>query len=139
MNPVIIASVIGGAAVGFIAGFVAGKAGGNAPAAKSGRNTKSGSGKSAPRKTGNGIELYVGNLSYDIDDAMLKKEFAKHGKVLSARVIKNNYNNRSRGYGFVEMGSKADADKAIKAMHAKELLGRKLVVNVARSNSRVDD
>ena len=89
-----------------------------------------------PRPSGDGVELYVGNLSYDIDDDRLTKEFATFGKVLSARVIKNKYNDRSRGYGFVEMADDHGADKAIDATHGKEIMGRKLVVNVARSSSR---
>ncbi len=85
---------------------------------------------------GDGVELYVGNLSYDIDDKGLMKVFAPHGKTLSARIIKNKFNNRSKGYGFVEMATPAGADKAVKAMHGKEVKGRKLVVNEARSRSR---
>ena len=64
------------------------------------------------------------------------KAFAPYGKVLSARIIKNRFNNRSKGYGFVEVATSATADKAVKAMHGKELKGRKLVVNEARSRSR---
>ena len=118
------------AVAGFVIGYVAGKSG-SAPAKKSGGNRKS-----KKVYSGSGVELYVGNLSYDIDDNMLTKEFASFGKVVSARVIKNKYNDRSRGYGFVEMANDKDADKAVKATHGKDILGRKLVVNVARSNSR---
>jgi RNA recognition motif-containing protein len=118
----------GGAVVGFVLGVAAGKSGGGA--------SQKGSSNKSTADTGSGVELYVGNLSYDIDDAMLRKEFSSCGKVVSARVIKNKYNNRSRGYGFVEMSSEDEAKKAVKATHGKEIMGRKLVVNIARSSSR---
>ena len=85
---------------------------------------------------GDGIELYVGNLSSDLSEKELIKVFAAHGKVLSARIIKNKFNNRSKGYGFLEMATQSGSDKAVKAMHGKEVKGRKLVVNEARSRSR---
>ena len=130
MDPKVLMLSAGAAVVGFIIGYFVGKSG-SAPAKKS-----SGRAKTQKTQGSSGVELYVGNLSYDIDDNMLKKEFASFGKVVSARVIKNKYNDRSRGYGFVEMSNTKDADKAVKATHGKEILGRKLVVNVARSNSR---
>jgi RNA recognition motif-containing protein len=123
-----------GVVVGFVVGIIVGKSGSAKPAAKAGPGKPS---NRAPKKpSGDGIELYVGNLSYDIDDAMLKAEFDSYGTVVSARVIKNKYNNRSRGYGFVEMSNEKEANKAVKATHGKEVLGRKLVVNIARSSSR---
>jgi len=121
-----------GIVIGGIVGFIAGKSaaspatGGKKPATR----------KKTAASKGGGTELYVGNLSYDIDDALLKKEFEKCGKVVSARVIKNKYSDRSRGYGFVEMASAAEADKAVKQTHGKEIMGRKVVVNIARSNSQ---
>jgi RNA recognition motif-containing protein len=86
--------------------------------------------------TGEGVELYVGNLSYDMTEPELKRTFGAYGDVLSVRIIKNKFNDRSKGYGFVEMAVQAGADKAVKAMHGKEIMGRKLVVNEARSRSR---
>ena len=85
---------------------------------------------------GEGVELYVGNLSYDLSEKALMKVFSAHGKVLSARIIKNKFNNRSKGYGFIEMASSGGAKKAVAAMHGNEVDGRKLVVNEARSRSR---
>jgi RNA recognition motif-containing protein len=85
---------------------------------------------------GDGIELYVGNLSYDLSEKELTKAFSAYGKVLSVRIIKNKFNNRSKGYGFLEMATQPGSDKAVKAMHGKEVKGRKLVVNEARSRSR---
>lgn len=115
-----------GAVVGFVVGFLASRGGGSKP-------SRSAAGSDP---TGDGIELYVGNLSYDMTDPDLEKAFASYGKVLSARIIKNKFNERSKGYGFVEMENQAGADKAVKAMNSKEVMGRKLVVNEARSKSR---
>jgi len=91
---------------------------------------------SAAESSGEGSELYVGNLSYDIKERELEKTFAKFGTVLSTRIIANKSNGRSKGYGFVEMAGQAAAAKAVKAMHGKEISGRKLVVNEARSKSK---
>lgn len=77
--------------------------------------------------------LFVGNLAYTIDDAKLKEIFSAVGVVVSATVITDRMNdNRSRGFGFVEMESDEQADKAIKELNDKDVEGRKLVVNVAR-------
>ncbi len=77
-------------------------------------------------------KLYVGNLSYQMDDQSLRDTFAKAGNVLSANVIMNKETGRSKGFGFVEMESDADADTAIEMYNGKELDGRKVVVNEAR-------
>ena len=76
-------------------------------------------------------KLYVGNLSYSVDDQQLNDLFSKVGPVVSATVLKDRYSGRSRGFGFVEMEEK-DAQKAIKDLNGKEFEGRKLVVNEAR-------
>jgi len=129
LNTVPVAAAVAGVA-GLVAGFVAGRlsaAGGGAGAA----HDDSDSGFD-----GEGIELYVGNLSYDMTEPELKKTFSAYGDVLSVRIIKNKFNDRSKGYGFVEMAAQSGADKAVKAMHGKDVMGRKLVVNEARSRSR---
>lgn len=116
-----------GLAIGFLAGRV-----------KSSGRKRSTSGSSSGESgfTGEGIELYVGNLSYDMTEAEMTKTFSAFGKVLSVRVIKNKFNDRSKGYGFVEMADQNGADKAVKSMSGKEIMGRKMVVNEARSKSR---
>lgn len=91
---------------------------------------------SASGGSGEGVELYVGNLSYDTTDRDLEKAFGKFGNVVSSRIIINRSNGRSKGFGFVEMIDDSAADKAIKAMHGNQLDGRKLVVNEAKSRSR---
>jgi len=116
--------------VGLVVGLVVGFFVGQASKGSSGRSV------AGNEPTGKGIELYVGNLSYDMSDPDLEKAFQPFGKVLSARIIINKFNDRSKGYGFVEMDGQSSADKAVKAMHGKEVMGRKLVVNEARSKSR---
>lgn len=76
--------------------------------------------------------LYVGNLSYDIDSAKLEEIFSKVGKVTSAEVISDRYSGRSRGFGFVQMSSEEEAKKAIDKLNGKEIDGKALVVNEAK-------
>ncbi|MEK7584941.1 MAG: RNA-binding protein [Patescibacteria group bacterium] len=77
-------------------------------------------------------KLYVGGLSYNTTDDGLKDAFAQIGAVSSAKVITDRMTGRSRGFGFVEMESDADADKAVDTWNGKELDGRRLTVNEAR-------
>ncbi len=79
------------------------------------------------------VEIYVGNLSYETDEDQLRRAFERHGKVKSARIISNRFNNKSKGFGFVEMPLRAEAEAAIKALHDFELQGRRLRVNEARN------
>ena len=76
--------------------------------------------------------LYVGNLSYATTDESLQAHFAKAGTVVSARVIKDKMSGRSKGFGFVEMQSADEAEKAISLFNGQDFDGRKIVVNVAR-------
>lgn len=77
-------------------------------------------------------KLYVGNLSYGTTDDSLREAFAEAGSVASATVITDRATGRSKGFGFVEMSSDADAEKAIAMWNGKDLDGRTLVVNEAR-------
>lgn len=77
-------------------------------------------------------KVYVGNLSYNLTSEQLGQLFAEAGEVSEATVITDKYSGRSKGFGFVEFASEADAQKAIEMFHDKEVEGRKLVVNVAR-------
>src|SRR5438309_7917751 len=79
-----------------------------------------------------GKKLYVGNLSYGVTDSALEQMFAAHGTVQSAQVIMDRDTGRSKGFGFVEMGSDAEAQAAITALNGKEVEGRALTVNEAR-------
>ncbi|MCG8451615.1 MAG: RNA-binding protein [Spirochaetales bacterium] len=80
-------------------------------------------------------KLYVGNLSYSVDDQELENVFGAYGSVLSARVIIDRYDNRSKGFGFVEMENDAEAEAAIEPMDGKEHNGRQLRVSVARERT----
>lgn len=77
-------------------------------------------------------KIYVGGLSYDVNDDALNKMFSEFGEVESAIVINDRETNRSKGFGFVEMKQGDDAKNAIAAMNDKEVDGRKLTVNEAR-------
>jgi RNA recognition motif-containing protein len=79
-----------------------------------------------------GRKLYVGNLAYSVTDSTLEQLFAAHGSVQSAQVIMDRDTGRSKGFGFVEMGSDQEAQAAIQAMNGKEIDGRTLTVNEAR-------
>lgn len=79
-----------------------------------------------------GKKLYVGNLPYSIDDAALEQQFASFGKVDSARVITDRDTGRSKGFGFVEMASDDEADKAIEQLNGTPMGGRNLTVSEAR-------
>lgn len=78
------------------------------------------------------MKLYVGGLAYSVTDAELEEAFAKHGKVISAVVIKDRDSGQSKGFGFVEMEDNAEAQTAIKELNDQELSGRKIMVNQAR-------
>jgi RNA recognition motif-containing protein len=80
-------------------------------------------------------KLYVGNLSYSTDDNSLQAHFAAAGQVASAKVLTDRETGRSRGFGFVEMATPEDAQKAIEALNGKELDGRALNVSEAREQA----
>src|SRR3954465_15283304 len=79
-----------------------------------------------------GKKLYVGNLTYGVADDALRQMFEAHGTVQSAQVIMDRDTGRSKGFGFVEMGSDQEAQAAIQAMNGKEMDGRALTVNEAK-------
>lgn len=79
------------------------------------------------------VEIYVGNLSYELTEAQLRETFEAFGKVDSARVVTNRFNDKSKGFGFVVMPNRAEAEAAIAALNDKEILGRKMRVNEAKN------
>ncbi len=79
-----------------------------------------------------GNKLYVGNLPYSVRDSDLEQSFGQFGAVTSAKVMMERDTGRSKGFGFVEMGSDAEAQAAIEGMNGSPLGGRSLVVNEAR-------
>ena len=81
------------------------------------------------------MNIYVGNLSYDITEEDLKQTFEAFGEVTSVKVIKDMYSGRSKGFGFVEMANNTEAQSAIDDLNGKELKGRSIKVNTARSRT----
>jgi RNA recognition motif-containing protein len=79
-----------------------------------------------------GNKLYVGNLSYELQDRDLQQLFAQYGTVSSAKVVMDRDTGRSKGFGFVEMGTDDEAQAAISALNGSEVGGRALTVNEAR-------
>lgn len=78
------------------------------------------------------MNIYVGNLSYNTTDESLRSAFEAHGRVDSARVIMDKFTGQSRGFGFVEMANRSEAQAAIDALNGKDLDGRPVRVNEAR-------
>ncbi len=86
--------------------------------------------------SGDCVEIYVGNLSYDMTEDQMRKEFEKYGTVKSSRIITHRFNQRSKGFGFIEMPNRAEAEAAIKATNGQDVMGRKLRTNEAKNKSR---
>lgn len=84
------------------------------------------------------MNIYVGNLSNDVTDEDLREAFEAFGQVTSANVIKDKFSGQSRGFGFVEMPGKAEAQAAIDGLNGKDLKGRPLNVNEARPRPEGD-
>ena len=77
-------------------------------------------------------KLFVGSLPWSVDDRGLQSIFEAHGTVVSAKIVKDRANGRSKGFGFVEMENQSDADNAISALNESEYQGRNIVVNKAK-------
>ncbi len=77
------------------------------------------------------MNIYVGNLSYEVTEEDLKDAFSGFGEVVSVKVITDQYSGKSKGFGFVEMPDKAEAEAAIKSLDNSELKGRKIKANEA--------
>ncbi len=81
------------------------------------------------------MNIYVGNLSYEVSEEDLRAAFEAFGQVDTVNVIKDRFSGMSKGFGFVEMPNKAEAEAAIAGLNEKDLKGRKLNVNEARQRS----
>lgn len=79
-----------------------------------------------------GKRLYIGNLNYQVNSSELEQMLSEHGAVQSAEVISDRMTGRSKGFGFVEMGTDEEAQAAIDALNGQEHMGRSLTVNEAR-------
>jgi len=78
------------------------------------------------------VNLYAGNLSYEMKEDSLKNLFESHGEVKSAKIIIDKYTGRSKGFGFIEMASENDANTAIAQLDGNEIMGRNIRVNFAK-------
>lgn len=85
------------------------------------------------------MRIYVGNLSYDVTEDELREEFAKFGNVASVSILSDKYTGKPKGFGFVEMDAKSEAEAAIVALNGKMLRDRTLVVNEARPRTTGGD
>ncbi len=83
-----------------------------------------------------GNKLYVGNLSFKSSDEDIKELFSQAGEVTSVKIITDTYSGQSRGFGFVEMATDAEAQKAIELFNGKDHLGRALTVNEAKPQQK---
>ncbi len=84
------------------------------------------------------MNIYVGNLAYSVTEEDLKKAFEAFGQVASANVIRDQFSDRSKGFGFVEMPESSEAQAAISGLNGKELNGRSLNVNEAKPRADRD-
>lgn len=89
--------------------------------------------KPHPAPADGSVEIYVGNLSYDLSEDQLRKEFEAFGTVNSARLIMNKFTGKSKGFGFVHMPNREEAEKACAALNGKEILGRNMKCNEAKN------
>ncbi len=78
------------------------------------------------------MNIYVGNLSYGVDEDGLKQTFEEYGEVTSVKIISDKFTGRSKGFGFVEMANDEKGKEAIEALNGKEMDGRNVTVNEAR-------
>jgi RNA recognition motif-containing protein len=78
------------------------------------------------------MNIYVGNLMFDVSETTLKEAFEEFGQVTEVRLIMDKYSGKSKGFGFIEMPDKAEAEKAMAEMNGKEFMGRALNVNEAK-------
>jgi RNA recognition motif-containing protein len=76
--------------------------------------------------------MYIGNLNYDITEEELQKIFEEYGEVTSVKIIKDKETGRAKGFGFVEMPEKEQANKALSELNGREVLGRNIKVSLAR-------
>ena len=84
------------------------------------------------------MNIYVGNLAFEVTDETLEVAFTEYGEVSTARVITDRFSGRSRGFGFVEMPKTEEAEAAISGLNGKDMNGRALTVNVARPREQRD-
>ncbi len=82
------------------------------------------------------MNIYVGNLPYNVTEDELKELFSQFGEVATVNLIKDRFSGQSKGFGFIDMPSNAEADQAIKALNHSQLKGRDIKVNQAEQRSK---
>lgn len=128
--------------LGFLVGLLVGRhwrTGGAVSAGMPRRQRDNGRRRQPSEPSGGGegqIEIYAGNLSYEMTEQELGKLFKDFGSVTSARIITNRFNGKSKGYGFVGMGNRSEAQAAMNALNGSEVCGRRIVVNEAKNDGR---
>jgi RNA recognition motif-containing protein len=83
-------------------------------------------------------KIYVGNLSYDVENTELENLFNSYGEVLSVSILKDRYTGKGRGFGFIEMSTKDNANSAIDGLNESSFMGRNLIVNMAKERPRAN-
>jgi hypothetical protein len=99
----------------------------------------SGGGGKRRGRAGGSTEIYVGNLPYEVTEKDLARAFGRFGQVDSIRIIKNKFNGKSKGFGFIEMANHPEATEAVRALNGRDFSGRRIVVNEAKSQARSED
>ncbi len=89
--------------------------------------------KPHPAPADGSVEIYVGNLSYDMTEAQVREMFEKFGKVNSVRLVMNRFTGKSKGFGFVQMPVRPEADAACAALNDSEVMGRRVKCNEAKN------
>lgn len=107
--------------------------GGNKTAFKRGDDHPFEKRKPHPAPADGSVEIYIGNLSYDMTEDQLRREFEAFGKVGSIRLVMNRYTGKSKGFGFIQMPVRAEAEKACAAINDKEIMGRRVKCNEAKN------
>ncbi len=82
------------------------------------------------------MNLYIGNLHYNVNEEELKEIFKEYGEVMSVKIITDKYTGNSKGFGFIEMLNDAEANKAIDNLNGTEIRGKKVIVNQARERGK---
>jgi len=85
------------------------------------------------------MNIYVGNLHYDVTEDYLKTVFGEYGAVDSAKIIIDKYSGKSKGFGFIEMPNDNEAKEAVEALNGSDVKGRNMKVNIAREKSESDE
>ncbi len=82
------------------------------------------------------MNIYIGNLHYNVNEEELKEIFKEYGEVMSVKIITDKYSGRSKGFGFIEMLNDEEANKAIDNLNGTEIRGRKVIVNQAKERGK---